>query len=127
MSLIVCVCLLIPSRSLLAWTDVPHLEQPAVVAKAITSVVRGTPVEGDADFSELLAAAAADASASPLERLNAFLDKPILDTGERGGALEPFKRWARIEPELASTAASVLAVSFFALLGRALLALVAGM
>lgn len=48
---------------------------------------------------------------SPLDQLNAFLDRPILDTNVRGGPLEPFKRFARTEPELAGIIASVLAVA----------------
>ena len=101
---------------------VPHLEQPTVVAEAIQAVVCGEELAGDGDISQLVAAAAA----SPLDRLNAFLDTPILDTGVRGGPLEPFKRFARLEPELASAAASVLALSFFAVLGALLAQLLAG-
>ena len=56
-------------------------------------------------------------SKSPLAKLNEWLDTPFLDTGKRGGPLEPFKRFARLEPELASAAASTAALSFFALLG----------
>ena len=47
---------------------------------------------------------------SPLEQINSFLDRPILDTNVRGGPLEPFKRFARTEPEVAQVIASVLAI-----------------
>ena len=63
---------------------------------------------------------------NPLQRLNELLDKPILDTNVRGGPLEPFKRFARLEPETASIVASVVVISFFAALGRVLVVLVGG-
>lgn len=63
---------------------------------------------------------------SPLDRVNAFLDRPILDTNERGGPLEPFKKFARMEPEAAQLIASVLAIfgigSFWKLLFSAAVA-----
>ena len=105
----------------------PHLEQPAAVAAAIDAVVRGAPSEvpGDSDVSAFAGAAPA-ADASPLAQLNAFLDRPLLDTGVRGGPLEPFKRFARINPDEASAIASVVAVVFFGAVGRVLLAVVVG-
>lgn len=51
-----------------------------------------------------------DAAGSPLDQINAFLDKPILDTSVRGGPLEPFKRFARMEPEAAQVIASAVAI-----------------
>jgi pimeloyl-ACP methyl ester carboxylesterase len=100
---------------------VPHLEQPEVTARAIAAFVAGGAVEGDADA---LVATGAD-PANPIEQLNALLDRPIFDANERGGPLEPIKRFVRMEPEIASAAASVLAVSFFAAVGLALLRLAA--
>jgi len=92
----------------------PHLEQPAVLARAIRATLDNTPVEGDSDVSAVMAAAAQ----TPLQKLNELLDTPILDTGERGGPLEPFKKFARTEPEKAQVAASVVAVTFWLLLFR---------
>ena len=72
---------------------------------------------------------ASEVSAEPsslLKQFNDFLDRPILDTGVRGGPLEPIKRFARLEPEIAQTVASVLAITFFSLVGRAILAVVYG-
>ena len=83
---------------------VPHLEQPSVTAAAIVAFLRGETIAGDDDASALVVVP------SPLERLNRFLDTPILDTNERGGPLEPFKRFARVEPEAARLVASVVAV-----------------
>lgn len=105
---------------------VPHLEQPSAVAAAIEAVVYGNAAEtpGDGDVSAFAGCGSSDAS--PLAQLNAFLDRPLLDTSERGGPLEPFKRYARINPEEAQVAASVVAVVFFAGVGRVMLAVVAG-
>lgn len=61
---------------------------------------------------------------SALDSLNEFLDKPLLDTGKRGGPLEPFKRFARREPEQAQVAASVVTFLTFATIGRLLLEVV---
>ena len=71
-------------------------------------------------------------SGSPAERfvspavgvkeLDAFLDTPILDPNERGGPLEPLKAFVRSEPETAQVAASVLALTFFFVLARGLVA-----
>ena len=49
-------------------------------------------------------------TASPFEQLNSFLDQPFLDTNVRGGPAEPFKRFARTEPEAAQVIASALAI-----------------
>lgn len=65
---------------------------------------------------------ATSVESSMLDRLNAFLDRPILDTNERGGPLEPFKKFARQEPEMAQVAASTVAIGGFALVARVLLA-----
>ena len=40
------------------------------------------------------------------------------ETAERGGPLEPFKKFARTEPEQAQVAASVAALTFFAIFFR---------
>eukprot|EP00900_Chrysochromulina_parva_P025018 jgi/Chrpa1/714/Chrysochromulina_OHIO_Genome00003343-RA len=104
---------------------VPHLEQSAVVGDAIIAFHRGEPVAGDADTRALTAAPAssspleiaAPASSSPLESLNSFLDRPFLDTNERGGAFEPLKKLIRAEPELAQVLASMLALAFFGAVG----------
>ena len=93
---------------------VPHLEQPRVTVDAIAAFLRGQPVDGDADISAVLAASASD----PLAQLNAFLDRPLLDTNVRGGPLEPFKRFARSEPEAAQVLASVVVVGAFLLVAR---------
>ena len=93
---------------------VPHLEQSAVVGDAIIAFHRGEPVAGDADTRALTAA---PASSSPLESLNSFLDRPFLDTNERGGAFEPLKKLIRAEPELAQVLASMLALAFFGAVG----------
>ena len=53
-----------------------------------------------------------------LDELNKLLDTPILDTAERGGPLEPFKKFARTEPEQAQVVASVAALTFFAIFFR---------
>ena len=100
---------------------VPHLEQPAIVAKAIEVAVRGGELAGE-DARGYTAAEAKN----PLQQLNELLDKPILDTNVRGGPLEPFKRFARLEPEAASVIASVAALSFFAVLGRVVVAVIIG-
>lgn len=71
-----------------------------VLARAIRATLDGMPVEGDSDVSAVLAAA----SLSPLDKLNALLDTPLLDTAERGGPLEPFKKFARTDPEKAQVA-----------------------
>jgi len=94
----------------------PHLEQPRVMAEAIVAFRTGQPVAGE-PYGEGPAA-----EASPLERLNAFLDTPILDTNVVGGPLEPLKSFARAEPEIAQIGASVVAVSFFLFIARVLLA-----
>lgn len=94
----------------------PHLEQPKFLANAIRAALDGTPVAGDADVSEVVAAA----QRNPLQRLNALLDTPLLDTNVRGGPLEPFKKFARVEPEAAQAAASVVAVLFWFAVFRAL-------
>lgn len=95
----------------------------------------GTAMGESADIVQYLIDTYADGLASSggepgggsdlLASLNAFLDKPILDTGVRGGPLEPFKRFARINPEVAQVAASVIVVSGFAVLARLALALAA--
>ena len=95
------------------------MEQPAVTAAAIHAFLCAREVGGDSDVGSLMAL-----SQSPLERLSSFLDQPILDTSVRGGPLEPFKRYARREPEVAQLIASVVALSTFALIGRVLVALV---
>lgn len=95
----------------------PHLEQPKVLAAAIRATLDGQPVAGDSDVSEVMAAAAL----SPLDKLNALLDTPLLDTAERGGPLEPFKSFARSDPEAAQVVASVAAVVFWLLLFRIVL------
>ena len=72
-------------------------------------------------MSEVMAAAALsplDKARLQLDELNKLLDTPILDTGERGGPLEPFKKFARTEPEKAQVAASVAALTFWAILFR---------
>jgi hypothetical protein len=99
---------------------VPHLEQPAVTAAAIAAFARGGDVAGDGDSRVA-------SPPSPLEQLNALLDRPILDTNVRGGALEPLKKLIRSEPELAQVLASVLALSFFGAVGVAFGRLVAGL
>jgi len=101
---------------------VPHLEQPAVTAAAIHAFLCARDVGGDSDVGSLMAL-----SQSPTERLSSFLDRPILDTSVRGGPLEPFKRYARREPEVAQLIASVVALSTFALIGKVLVALVLGL
>ena len=80
----------------------PILRHPntQVLARAIRATLDGSPVEGDSDVSAVLAAA----SLSPLDKLNALLDTPLLDTAERGGPLEPFKKFARTDPEKAQVA-----------------------
>lgn len=93
----------------------PHLEQPQLLALAIRAALDGTPVGGDADVSEVVAAA----ERSLLQQLNALLDTPLLDTNVRGGPLEPFKKFARQEPEAAQAAASVVAVLFWFAVFRA--------
>ena len=109
----------------------PHLEQPAAVAAAIQAAVRAVATDsevvlaGDGDVGAC-GAPPSGSSDSPLAKLGELLDTPLLDTGVRGGPLEPFKRFARLEPELAQGVASAAAIAFFALIGRALLALVAG-
>jgi len=60
---------------------------------------------------------------SPLERLDEFLDRPLLDTNIRGGPLEPFKQFARINPEEAQVVASVVVLGGFFVLGRLLVGL----
>ena len=97
---------------------VPHLEQPAVVADAIEAALAGAAPAGDGEVGALGGGAGGGAGGDLLARLDAFLDRPLLDTNVRGGPLEPFKRFARLEPELAQALASVIAVSFFALLGK---------
>jgi hypothetical protein len=95
------------------------------VGDAIIAFHRGEPVAGDADTRALTAAPAssspleiaAPASSSPLESLNSFLDRPFLDTNERGGAFEPLKKLIRAEPELAQVLASMLALAFFGAVG----------
>jgi len=101
---------------------VPHLEQPAVTAAAIHAFLCARDVGGDSDVGSLMAL-----SQSPTERLSSFLDRPILDTSVRGGPLEPFKRYARREPEAAQLIASIVALSTFALIGKVLVALVLGL
>ena len=100
----------------------PHLEQPAVTAEAIASFLRMETVSGDADATSLIGG---DGSKSALDKLNELLDKPLLDTGVPGGPLEPFKSFARTEPEAAQVLASVLAFGGFALVGRLLVAVAA--
>jgi len=100
----------------------PHLEQPAVLADALAAFLRGEAVGGDADFSEVVALAnrtPVELAQARLAAMNAFLDRPLLDTNERGGPLEPLKAWVRTDPETAQLAASVVAVTFFALLFKA--------
>ena len=96
----------------------PHLEQPAIMAQAIRATLDGSAaaLSGDLDTSEVVALS----ERGPLEKLqaqwqelNALLDKPILDTGERGGPLEPLKKFARTNPEQAQIGASVVAVLFW--------------
>ena len=96
----------------------PHLEQPAIMAQAIRATLDGSAAAlgGDGDTSEVVALS----ERGPLEKLqaqwqelNALLDKPILDTGERGGPLEPLKKFARTNPEQAQIGASVVAVLFW--------------
>ena len=94
----------------------PHLEQPKVVAQAIRAALDGKPAAGDADVSEVVAAA----ELNPLQQLNALLDTPLLDTNVRGGPMEPFKKFARQQPEAAQAAASVVAVLFWFAIFRAL-------
>lgn len=84
-----------------------------MTAAAILAFCDGDSPAGDADASALMAAAAR----SPLDQINAILDTPILDANERGGPLEPVKRWIRAEPELAQVVASITALSFFAAFG----------
>lgn len=98
---------------------VPHLEQPAVTARAIAAFVRGEVVDGDDDVSSLLQRGG---GGDPLRALNEFLDRPLLDTNVPGGPLEPFKSFARTEPEAAQVVASVVAVGFFVVLARLLVA-----
>jgi hypothetical protein len=64
---------------------------------------------------------------SPLARLNELLDRPILDTNERGGPLEPFKRFARQEPEAAQVVASAVVLGGFALVARLGVAVAVGL
>lgn len=103
----------------------PHLEQPAVTAEAIASFLRMETVSGDADATSLPGGGGGDGSKSALDKLNELLDKPLLDTGVPGGPLEPFKSFARTEPEAAQVLASVLAFGGFALVGRLLVAVAA--
>lgn len=79
-----------------------------IVAHREPSGASPQPVPLDAPSSD--ASAGAAASSSPLEQLNSFLDRPILDTNVRGGPLEPFKKFARMEPEAAQVIASVIAI-----------------
>ena len=97
----------------------PHLEQPAVTAEAIASFLRMETVSGATSLM------GGDGSKSALDKLNELLDKPLLDTGVPGGPLEPFKSFARTEPEAAQVLASVLAFGGFALVGRLLVAVAA--
>ena len=103
----------------------PHLEQADVLAAAVRAFLDGGPdaVAGDADVSEIVRLAAR----GPVEKLldsakelNAALDTPILDANERGGPLEPVKKFVRSEPEIAQVAASALALAFFFVLFRVL-------
>jgi len=107
-----------------AWFDecghVPHLEQPAALSALLTEFVNGRPIPGGADIA---AAAAEVAGGNLLDRINAALDTPILDSNVRGGPLEPVKSFIRKEPEVAQVAASVLAVLFFGALTRAAIGL----
>ena len=73
---------------------------------------------GEAAAEQPRAGAVAESEPSALARLNAFLDRPILDTNERGGPLEPFKRFARQEPEAAQVVASAVVLGGFALIAR---------
>ncbi|KAJ1457645.1 Alpha/Beta hydrolase protein [Pelagophyceae sp. CCMP2097] len=89
----------------------PHLEQPAALSDAIVAFARGEALPGDATV-------AFPAAQSPLDAFNAFLDTPLLDTNKRGGPMEPFKAFAREEPETAQVVASAFALAFFVVLGR---------
>jgi len=97
---------------------VPHLEQPKATAEAIAAFLAGDSLQGDGDYMS-----AASASGSPLERLDEFLDRPLLDTNIRGGPLEPFKQFARVNPEEAQVVASVVVLGGFFVLGRLLVGL----
>jgi len=88
-------------------------------------VMREGELAGDSDVPASPLAALSKLT-DQLKGLNELLDKPILDTGVRGGPLEPFKRFARLEPETASAVASAVAIGFFAVLGRLLLAVITG-
>ena len=103
----------------------PHLEQADVLAAAVRAFLDGGPdaVAGDADVSEIVRLAARGPVEKLLDRakeLNAALDTPILDANERGGPLEPVKKFVRSEPEIAQVAASALALAFFFVLFRVL-------
>mmetsp|Transcript_84203 Transcript_84203/g.149186 ORF Transcript_84203/g.149186 Transcript_84203/m.149186 type:complete len:156 (-) Transcript_84203:135-602(-) len=59
-----------------------------------------------------------------LQQINNFLDKPLLDTNERGGPLEPLKDFIRDDPQMGSVVMSGIAVAFFAVVIRVALLLV---
>ena len=103
----------------------------SVTAEAITGAMRGEDAPASASTSSASTSSASTSSASaasssPIDQLNAFLDRPLLDANERGGALEPLKKLIRAEPELAQVLASAFALSFFAAVGTLVGRIVSG-
>ena len=99
---------------------------PRSFASPTAARSRSSPTaRGGAGLGGALSGSPAERFVSPavgVKELDAFLDTPILDPNERGGPLEPLKAFVRSEPETAQVAASVLALTFFFVLARGLVA-----
>ena len=100
----------------------PTLAQWTNIANAKPMALRSTPSEGDETETTEGEASSEDSSeASLLDKVNSFLDTPILDANNRsdqGALAETLKEFVRDEPEIAQVTFSVVVVAIMVVLTR---------
>ncbi len=101
------------SPQLAQWTNIAHTRPTAL---------RSTPSEDDETETTEGEASSEDSSEkSLLDKLNSFLDTPILDANNRsdqGALAETLKEFVRDEPEIAQVTFSVVVVAIMVVLTR---------
>lgn len=100
----------------------PPLAQWTNIARARPTALRSTPSEDDETETTEGEASSEDSSEeSLLDKLNSFLDTPILDANNRsdqGALAETLKEFVRDEPEIAQVTFSVVVVAIMVVLTR---------
>lgn len=100
----------------------PPLAQWTNIAHARPTALRSTPSEDDETETTEGEASSEDSSEeSLLDKLNSFLDTPILDANNRsdqGALAETLKEFVRDEPEIAQVTFSVVVVAIMVVLTR---------